>query len=104
MAITGTHMLLYSSEAEALRSMLSKAFGFESVDAGGGWLIFAQPPAELAVHPGEGPTFESGMRHESHSCAMTSMRLSPICVRRASRLTVSRRIEGIASRNSVLQR
>jgi hypothetical protein len=64
MAIIGTHMLLYSSEAEALRSMLSSAFGFESVDAGGGWLIFALPPAELGVHPGEGPNFESGMRHE----------------------------------------
>jgi predicted enzyme related to lactoylglutathione lyase len=23
------------------------------VDAGGGWLIFAMPPAELAVHPGD---------------------------------------------------
>lgn len=64
MAIIGTHMLFYSSEPEALRSQLSNAFGFESVDAGGGWLIFAQPPAELAVHPGEGPNFESGMRHE----------------------------------------
>jgi hypothetical protein len=25
--------------------------GFSSVDAGGGWLIFAVPPAELAAHP-----------------------------------------------------
>jgi hypothetical protein len=25
---------------------------FDHVDAGGGWLIFALPPAELAVHPG----------------------------------------------------
>ena len=25
--------------------------GTRSVDAGGGWLIFALPPAELAVHP-----------------------------------------------------
>ena len=25
-----------------------------SVDAGGGWLIFALPPAELAAHPGDG--------------------------------------------------
>jgi hypothetical protein len=64
MAIIGTHMLLYSSEAEALRSQLTDAFGFNSVDAGGGWLIFALPPAELGVHPGEGPTFESGVRHE----------------------------------------
>lgn len=64
MAIFGAHMLLYSSEPEALRAMLRDVFGFPYVDAHGGWLIFALPPAELGVHPGEGPTFESGVRHE----------------------------------------
>jgi hypothetical protein len=64
MAIIGSHMLLYSSEPEALRSTLRDAFGFKSVDAGGGWLIFALPPAELGVHPAEGPTFESGFHHQ----------------------------------------
>lgn len=64
MAIVGAHMLLYSPEAEALRSTLKNAFGFDSVDAGGGWLIFALPPAELGVHPAEGPNYESGVRHE----------------------------------------
>jgi catechol 2,3-dioxygenase-like lactoylglutathione lyase family enzyme len=64
MAIFGAHMLLYSSEPEALRAMLRDVFGFPFVDAHGGWLIFALPPAELGVHPGEGPNFESGMRHE----------------------------------------
>lgn len=64
MAITGSHMLFYSSEPEALRSTLSDVFNFPSVDAGGGWLIFALPPSEIAVHPGEGPNFDSGMRHE----------------------------------------
>ena len=34
------------------------------VDAGGGWLIFKLPPAELGVHPGEGPTYEAGFRHQ----------------------------------------
>jgi hypothetical protein len=34
------------------------------VDAGEGWLIFALPPAELGVHPAEGPTYESGVRHQ----------------------------------------
>jgi hypothetical protein len=63
MAITGAHMLLYSTEADALRTTLKKAFGFDSVDAGGGWLIFALPPAELGVHPAEGPTYGSGARH-----------------------------------------
>jgi hypothetical protein len=64
MAITGTHVLLYTSEPEALRTVLRDAFGFEHVDAGGGWLIYALPPAELGVHPGEGPTFDAGVRHQ----------------------------------------
>jgi hypothetical protein len=44
--------------------MLRDVFGFKHVDAGGGWLIFALPPAELGVHPDEGPTYESGTRHQ----------------------------------------
>lgn len=64
MAIIGTHLLLYSSEAEALRALLRDAFGFASVDAGRGWLIFAMPPAELGVHPAEGPTQGSGVQHQ----------------------------------------
>lgn len=64
MGITGAHVLLYTSEPEALRAVLSDVFGWSHVDAGGGWLIFALPPAEIAVHPGEGPNFEAGMRHE----------------------------------------
>jgi hypothetical protein len=64
MAIIGTHMLFYTEEAEALRKTLSEAFGFKSIDAGGGWLIFAMPPAELGVHPAEGSTHGSGVRHQ----------------------------------------
>lgn len=55
MAIIGAHMLLYTPEADALRAMLRDAFGFASVDAGGGWLIFRMPPAELGIHPAETP-------------------------------------------------
>jgi catechol 2,3-dioxygenase-like lactoylglutathione lyase family enzyme len=50
-AIIGVHALLYTPEAEADRAWLTDVLGLESVDAGGGWLIFALPPAELAVHP-----------------------------------------------------
>ena len=64
MAITGTHMLFYTSEAEQLRAMLRDVFGFKHVDAGGGWLIFRLPPSEIGVHPAEGPTYESGARHQ----------------------------------------
>ena len=64
MAIIGTHALLYTSEAEKLRAVLRDVFGFKYVDAGEGWLIFGLPPAELGVHPAEGPTYESGVRHQ----------------------------------------
>ncbi len=64
MSIIGAHMLLYSSEPEAVRNLLSSAFGFESVDAGGGWLIFELPPSELGVHPAEGPTYDLGFHHQ----------------------------------------
>jgi predicted enzyme related to lactoylglutathione lyase len=64
MAITGAHMLLYTTEPEALRAMLRDVFGWKHVDAGHGWLIFALPPAEMGVHPAEGPTYESGVRHQ----------------------------------------
>jgi len=64
MAVTGVHALLYTSEPEALRASLRDVFGWRHVDDGDGWLIFALPPAELGVHPAEGPTFESGVRHQ----------------------------------------
>ncbi len=64
MAITGAHVLLYSSAAEELRAVLRDVFNWKFVDAGDGWLIFALPPAELGVHPAEGPTFEAGTRHQ----------------------------------------
>ena len=64
MGIIGAHALLYSSEPEKLRAVLRDVFGFQYVDAGEGWLIFRLPPAELGVHPAEGPTYESGVRHQ----------------------------------------
>lgn len=64
MAITGTHMLFYTSEPDALRATFRDVFGFHSVDAGDGWLIFRLPPAELGIHPAEGPAAEAGMLHQ----------------------------------------
>lgn len=60
MAIIGIHTLLYTTEPEALRATLRDVFEWEHVDAGDGWLIFALPPAEMGVHPAEGPGFEAG--------------------------------------------
>jgi hypothetical protein len=56
--ITGVHALIFSPEAEAVRTFLRDKVGLSAVDAGGGWLIFALPPAELGVHP------DQGHRHE----------------------------------------
>jgi hypothetical protein len=52
--IIGAHAILYSNAADELRAFLRDNLGMSGVDAGGGWLIFALPPAELAVHPTEG--------------------------------------------------
>jgi len=69
MAIIGSHMLLYSSEADALRSVLRDALGMKCVDAGHGWLIFKLPPSELGVHPAEGPASQSrGLHQISFMC------------------------------------
>ena len=54
--INGVHLLLYTEEAEKLRETLRDVFGFSHVDAGGGWLIFALPPTEMGVHPGDAPS------------------------------------------------
>ena len=51
--IFGAHVILYSKDAMADRAFLRDILGFPSVDAGHGWLIFALPPAEVAVHPAE---------------------------------------------------
>jgi len=51
--ITGIHAVLFTRDADALRAFLRDVLELPSVDAGGGWLIFGLPPAELAAHPGE---------------------------------------------------
>ena len=57
--INGAHAVLYSRDAERDRAFLRDVLQFSSVDVGGGWLIFALPPSEIAVHAAD-----SGDRHE----------------------------------------
>src|SRR5215210_4635114 len=54
MLINGAHAILYSSNADADRAFLKDVFALPNVDVGRGWLIFALPPSEVAVHPAEG--------------------------------------------------
>ena len=51
--LMGAHVILYSQDADADRDFFRDALGFPSVDAGHGWLIFALPPVEAAVHSAE---------------------------------------------------
>jgi catechol 2,3-dioxygenase-like lactoylglutathione lyase family enzyme len=73
--IAGVHALLYADDAEAARAFLRDVLGLESVDAHAGWLIFALPPAELAVHPTQGNDRRAGehqlwlMCHDIHQTA-----------------------------------
>jgi hypothetical protein len=51
--IAGLHTILYSKKADSLRAFFRDVLEFPSVDAGHGWLIFAAPPSEIAIHPTE---------------------------------------------------
>ena len=51
--INGAHVIIYSKDADADRTFFKDVLGFHHVDAGHGWLIFALPPSEVAVHPGD---------------------------------------------------
>jgi predicted enzyme related to lactoylglutathione lyase len=51
--ISGVHAMIFSHDAAADRIFFKDVLGLDSVDSGGGWLIFALPPAEVAIHPTE---------------------------------------------------
>jgi catechol 2,3-dioxygenase-like lactoylglutathione lyase family enzyme len=51
--ITGAHVILFSEDADADRAFFRDVLALRSVDAGDGWLIYALPPAELAIHPSD---------------------------------------------------
>ena len=51
--ITGVHAIVFTKEPEAVRAFFRDVLALPSVDAGGGWPIFALPPAELSAHPSD---------------------------------------------------
>ena len=52
--IFGAHVIVTSTDEKADRAFLGDVLATAPVDAGRGWLLFALPPAEVAVHPGGG--------------------------------------------------
>jgi len=59
--LTGSHVVIYTKDAESDRAFFRDVLGLRSVDAGHGWLIFALPAAEAAFHP-----FEENNKHEMY--------------------------------------
>jgi predicted enzyme related to lactoylglutathione lyase len=69
------HAIMFSPDAEKVRAFLSDVLEMPSVDAGGGWLIFALPAAELAVHPAEGqPRHELYLMCDDIEATLTELR------------------------------
>ena len=56
--ISGVHAIVFSQAADEVRAFFRDILGLPSVDAGAGWLVFALPPAELAVHPADAARHE----------------------------------------------
>ena len=79
--ITGAHVLLYTPEAEALRGVLRDVMGWSYVDAHEGWLIFALPPAELGVHPGDSPRHELSLMCDDIHATVAELREKGIEIR-----------------------
>ncbi|OIV39009.1 extradiol dioxygenase [Mangrovactinospora gilvigrisea] len=72
--ISGAHVVVYSRDAEADRAFLKDVLGLDWVDAGGGWLIFRLPPAEVAVHPAEAESHELMLMCEDLEAARIALR------------------------------
>jgi catechol 2,3-dioxygenase-like lactoylglutathione lyase family enzyme len=78
MAITGAHVLLYTPEPEAVRAVLRDIFGWDHVDAGEGWLIFALPPGEVGVHPAESTHHELSLTCDDIDATVADLRAQGI--------------------------
>ena len=90
--LTGAHAVLFAEDAEAARAFLGDALGLDGVDAGGGWLIFGLPPAELAAHPAEAPGSELYLMCDDLEATMTELaekgvELGPVTEQPWGRLT-----------------
>ena len=51
--INGMHAVVYTPKTDEMRAFFRDVLGFPCVDAGGGRLMFALPPSEMATHPAD---------------------------------------------------
>ena len=79
--INAVHSILYARDAEAARAFFADVLELDSVDAGSGWLIFALPPAELAVHPaGDGGRQELYLMTDDLAATLARLRDRSVAV------------------------
>ena len=71
--INGAHVIVYSKDADADRAFFKDLLGFGFVDVGHGWLIFALPPSEAAVHPGDNNQHELYLMCDDLKAEMASL-------------------------------
>jgi catechol 2,3-dioxygenase-like lactoylglutathione lyase family enzyme len=76
--INGLHAIVFSPEADKVRAFFRDVLGMSSVDAGGGWLIFALPPAELGVHPSDTPRHELSLLCDDLDATIAELRAKGI--------------------------
>jgi len=95
--IFGAHAVIFSKAPEEARLLLKKVLGSTSIDAGGGWLIFPLPPAEIAVHPTDGtPEHQLYLMCEDIEATITELRAKGITFTKAVRDERWGRITAIA--------
>lgn len=78
--LTGLHAIVFTPEAEKIRAFFRDVLELDSVDAGGGWPIFAMPPAELAVHPAESTGHRLYLMCEDIEQTLTGLRAKGVTV------------------------
>jgi len=81
--ISGVHAIVFSRDADATRAFFRDVLELDSVDAGGGWLIFALPPAELGVHPTDAePTHELYLMCDDVDATVEELRAKGVALAR----------------------
>ena len=52
--IVGAHVVIASKDSEADHEFFRDVLGFNSIDAGGGYMIVGLPTSEASIHPTDG--------------------------------------------------
>lgn len=83
--ITGVHAIVFTPAVAQVRSFFRDVLGLRNVEAGDGWLIFALPPAELAIHPADVPGQEIYLMCDDLEATLARLERKGVEVRRPVR-------------------